>query len=226
MKFTDRSRDLAHRQCWELLPWFVNGTLNESQVRQVEAHLADCEDCRGEMAQQSLLRQLMRSDEGVLHAPHASLHKVLAQIDRAEDAPPAEPASPARRPRRMNKSRWLAIAVVAEAACLLVLIGTMSWKTSTERAAPRYSTLTSEPASPAQAAARIVFAPTVSVAELNELLHSYEARIVAGPTETGVFTVTLPATLSEAEVAAAIDRMQQDSRVRFAQPAQGSGPGK
>jgi hypothetical protein len=223
MKSSDRSRDSAHQECWELLPWFVNGTLNESQVRQVEAHLVDCADCRDEMANQSLLRQLMRSDEGVLHAPHASLHKVLAQIDRTEDASPVEPASPTRRPHRMDKSRWLAIAVVAEAACLIVLIGTLSWKLSAERAAPRYSTLTSESATPAQAAARIVFAPAVSVAELNDLLHSFDARIVAGPTETGVFTVTLPSTLSEAEVAAAIERMQQDGRVRFAQPARGSG---
>lgn len=52
-----------------------SGTLNESQVRQVEAHLLECADCRGEMADQSLLRQHMRSDEGVLHAPHASLHE-------------------------------------------------------------------------------------------------------------------------------------------------------
>lgn len=225
MKSTDRPPD-PHEQCWQLLPWFVNGTLNESQVRQVEAHLVECEACRGEMAQQSLLRELMRGDEGVLHAPHASLHKVLARIDRTEDASPAEPASPTRRPRRMDKSRWLAIAVVAEAACLVMLIGTLSWKMTAERSAPRYSTLTSESETPAQAAARMVFAPAISVAELNELLHSYDARIVAGPTETGVFTVTLPATLSEAEVAAAIDRMQQDPRVRFAQPAQGSGTRK
>lgn len=223
MKSSDRTRDSAHRECWELLPWLVNGTLNESQVRQVEAHLVECADCRDEMANQSLLRQLMRSDEGVLHAPHASLHKVLARIDRTEDAAPAEPASPTRRPRRMDKSRWLAIAVVAEAACLIVLIGTLSWKLSTERAAPRYSTLTTESTTPAEAAARVVFAPAVSVAELNDLLHSFEARIVAGPTETGVFTVTLPSTLSEAEVAAVIERMQQDGRVRFAQPAPGPG---
>lgn len=222
MKSTDRTQDAVHQQCWELLPWLVNGTLNDSQARQVEAHLAECEACRGEMASQSLLRQLMRSDEGVLHAPHASLHKVLAKIDQAEDVAPVEPESATHRPRRMDKSRWLAVAVVAEAACLIVLIGTLSWKTSAERAAPRYSTLTVESEAPAQAAARIVFAPAVSVAELNELLHSYDARIVAGPTETGVFTVTLPATLSEAEAAAAIERMQQDSRVRFAQPAQGS----
>ena len=223
MKSSDRTRDPAHRRCWELLPWYVNGTLNETEVRQVETHLVECADCRGEMADQSLLRQLMRSDEGVLHAPHASLQKVLAQIDRTEDASPREPKNPARRPRRMDKSRWLAIAVVAEAACLIVLIGMLSWKISADRAAPRYATLTSETETPAQGTARIVFAPAVSIAELNDLLHSFDARIVSGPTETGVFTVTLPSTLSEGEVAAAIQRMQQDARVRFAQPAQGSG---
>jgi anti-sigma factor RsiW len=221
----DRTQASSHEQCWELLPWLVNGTLDKAQVQRIEQHVAECPACRDELASQSQLREHMQSDEAVLRAPHASLQKLLAKIDRDEEQA-AEPAfaSVARRPRRMDKSRWLAVAVVAEAACLIMLIGTLSWKIGEGRAAPRYSTLTSpSEVSLAQPAARVVFAPTVSVAELNGLLHSYDARIVAGPTETGVFTVALPATLSEAEVASAIERMQRDARVRFAQPAPSPG---
>jgi len=61
------------------------------------------------------------------------------------------------------------------------------------------------------------------VAELNDLLQSYGARIIAGPSEAGVFTLTFPATLSAADISAAIAQLQLDARVRFAEPAWGAG---
>ena len=223
MRFGDRKRSAVHEQSWELLPWFVNGTLDEAAAQRIQDHLAECRSCRDEVANQTSLRQHMWADEAVLHTPHASLQKLLAKMDQAEEQRRrAEAASATRRPRRMDRSRWLAVAVVAEAACLVMLIGMLTWKTSQERNAPRYMTLTTPETVTTQAAARVVFAPELSVAQLHELLRAYDARIVAGPTEASVFTVTLRATLSEAEVAATIERLQHDPRVRFAQPAPGT----
>jgi hypothetical protein len=39
-------------------------------------------------------------------------------------------------------------------------------------------------------AARVVFAPSTSVARLSELLRRHHARVVSGPTEAGVYTLT------------------------------------
>jgi anti-sigma factor RsiW len=40
----------AHDRTLELLPWLVNGTLEGDERREVEAHLASCPECRGELA--------------------------------------------------------------------------------------------------------------------------------------------------------------------------------
>jgi len=40
----------AHLAVTVLLPWYVNGTLNEQEMAEVEAHLARCADCREAVA--------------------------------------------------------------------------------------------------------------------------------------------------------------------------------
>lgn len=40
----------THQDVTQLLPWYVNGTLNEREMAAVEAHLEGCEDCRDTMA--------------------------------------------------------------------------------------------------------------------------------------------------------------------------------
>jgi hypothetical protein len=39
-----------------ILPWFVNGTLDASQAQRVRDHLADCVQCRADLAWQQRLR--------------------------------------------------------------------------------------------------------------------------------------------------------------------------
>jgi hypothetical protein len=44
----------------ELIPWYVNGTLSTGEARQVAAHLAECGQCRDELAQLMLLNVEVR----------------------------------------------------------------------------------------------------------------------------------------------------------------------
>ena len=39
----------THHEAESLLPWFVNGTLDDEERRQVAQHLEDCAHCRSEM---------------------------------------------------------------------------------------------------------------------------------------------------------------------------------
>ena len=45
----------------ELMPWYVNGTLSSDEARQVAAHLAECAQCRDELAQLMRLQVEVRS---------------------------------------------------------------------------------------------------------------------------------------------------------------------
>jgi len=66
---------------------------------------------------------------------------------------------------------------------------------------------------------RVVFSPDLTLSELERLLHSIDASISSGPTEAGVFTLTLGAGRSSAgEVAQRLAALRADANVRFAEP--------
>jgi hypothetical protein len=70
-----------------------------------------------------------------------------------------------------------------------------------------------------EAQLRVVFTPNLTLSELESLLHSIDAYISAGPTEAGVFTLTLaPGRNSSAEVAQRLAALRADANVRFAEP--------
>lgn len=215
----ERQGRTQHREAWELLPWFVNGSLSDSQAQRLEDHLEKCPECRCEYQEQLLIREQMQSQEVVLYAPHASLRKLLARIGQDEIAAPAESDGHAA-PPAARRMKWLTFAVAAEALGLIVLVGVLSWRFEYERSAPRYSTLSSAPAViPQRLAARVVFSPSISLAKLGELLRSYDAQVIAGPSDAGVYTLVFPAALDQKDVAAVVTRLRANPEVRFAELA-------
>ena len=56
-----------HRDCWESIPWYVNGHLDPVGRQRLEAHLRACADCRGELALQRRVCEAMAAaaDAGV-----------------------------------------------------------------------------------------------------------------------------------------------------------------
>ena len=52
-----------HRRVWDLLPWYVNGTLDENDLMDVELHLEDCSSCRVELTNEKRLGLAVRSSE-------------------------------------------------------------------------------------------------------------------------------------------------------------------
>ncbi len=183
----------VHQECHLLLPWLVNGTLSERERQGLEAHLAICDSCRAEMAEQAVLRHHVLRDDAVVYAPQASLQKLLNRIDAS---PPEQRVQASTSASGFAVSqRWRVAAVLLSAIAVVFTVSRSGWRVpddrQDDRMQPRYSTLTSEPSELSRTpAARVVFAPTTSVARLSELLHRHRARVVAGPTEAGVYTLT------------------------------------
>ena len=222
MSIRPRSADV-HAQCWELLPWLVNERLSRSDAARVEAHLHDCALCQTELREQQALRQALRSVEPVVIAPQASLQKLLDRIDAA-DAPDigtrsVASASPPALGRRMP---WLAIAAAFQGVVIAALCVTLWQKTHEELTAPRFTTLSS-PARSAVATGpvmRVVFDGGMTQQQLNALLLSVGAQIVAGPSEAGVYTLALTETTADTDaVQAAVQQLRANPAVRFAELA-------
>lgn len=223
---SERFRRNSHRDCWDLLPWLVNDTLSDAQRQRLEEHLAECAQCRREASEQRVLREHLRQEDSVLYAPQASLQKLL---HRLETDPLAENSSR----QGIAGSRvlkLLAATIVIGAVSVVALDSVRSWRSQEERSAPSYSTLTSKPAVVASVpAARVVFAPTMSLAQLSELLRTAHAQVITGPSEAGVYTLVFTSPLStsnqasaeretsEAAVDAAVQELRRNPHVLFAE---------
>jgi anti-sigma factor RsiW len=208
-----------HQQIGELLPWFVNGRLSDADRQRVAAHLRLCEVCSDELAAQSRIYRVMSADAGVEHMPMAGLNRLRLRIENLDEggAAPAAPdeasesGSPfgsRRRQRRSVIAASIAMTAVGAFAALL-------WNQHERRIAPAdYHTVTATVAQPANTVIRAVFAPTVTLSELQELLDDAHLKIVSGPTEAGVYSLAMSASPS---VDWSLRRLRGHNVVRFAE---------
>jgi len=217
-----------HRECWVLLPWVANERLAPRDLRWVEAHLQTCRECQLELEAQRRLRDAICAEDPVVLAPQASFQKLMQRIDAAEQAPEDAPdrddsvsrASTPMRKRATRVPRWLAIAACVQAVAIAALLGAIAWQSQQLMSAPRFSTLTTPSSAPEGPVIRVVFREHVSVAEINTLLHSLGANIVAGPSSAGVYTLQLDQKDARgAQVERVAAELRKDERVVFSEPA-------
>jgi len=176
-----------HRDVWELLPWHINGRLSEPDRRRVEAHLQTCDACRGECAAQRQIYQVIAADTAVEQMPTAGLHKLRRRIERTEIAAPVDVVPERTRPAARRRLRAAAIAASA-AAVAVAVSAALHWQT---QRAPAYYTVTAAAAPQAGAVIRAVFAPTLTLSELQSVLDDAHLKIVSGPTEAGVYSLAM-----------------------------------
>jgi len=214
----------THAEAWALLPWLANGRIQASDREWVEAHLAQCAECRGELAVQQLVVTEMNGQthpEASATDEHRSFNKLWARIEASEAA--ALPVSSVKGTgapvsRTSRTVRWLAAAVVVQGFGL-ALFGFNALRQNSP--AGGYITYSEVPPQRLNApAVRVVFAPEASMSEVNTLLTHQGLSIVSGPGTSGNFTAELSADAvasgaSANSVAAVISK---DPNVSFAQP--------
>jgi hypothetical protein len=216
----------THAEAWALLPWLANGRLPASDREWVEAHVAQCAECRGELdVQRKVATQINRdTSPGAAGSTgtdeQSSFNKLWARIEASESA--ALPASGAAggfgASRSSRTVRWLAAAVVVQGFGL-ALFGFNALRTNTP--AGEIITVADVPAHRLNApAVRVVFAPEASMAAINTLLTHQGLSIVSGPGTSGNFTAELSvdavASGASADSVAAV--ISKDPNVTFAQP--------
>jgi hypothetical protein len=81
-------RDLRrHERVWDLLPWYVNGTLAATERAAVEDHLAACPLCRQEAESCRRIGAMVRAVEEVAPSPHpVQLARLMSRVEQAEAA--------------------------------------------------------------------------------------------------------------------------------------------
>lgn len=172
---------VEHRAAQELLPWFVNETLDTAERVQVAAHMAHCTRCQADAASQAELRAMAIDAE-----PGGSVERDWAVLRSRLNALPAAPNRSVATTRPWWK-HGLQVAVALQAVVMLVLAVALVGVPS--RTEP-YRALGVAPAAP-EANALAVFRSNATEQEMREALDAAGARIVGGPTVTHAYLLRL-----------------------------------
>jgi hypothetical protein len=210
---------LNHKEAFELLPWYVNETLEEDERREVRSHLSNCLVCRRELAFLEQLDEAVVTSPEVDFAPQRAFASLMQRIETSE-APVGRRiwASLTSGLHALRSAHpVLRSALLVQAVVILFGIFLLLQVPEPDRT-PRFETLSDAgspvAAEPGDARLRVVFAPDVPMSEVQTLLQTGGAHIVDGPSQVGAFAVDVPA----AESSAWLERLRADDRVRFAEP--------
>ncbi|MEZ5910827.1 MAG: hypothetical protein R3D84_00335 [Paracoccaceae bacterium] len=153
----------------ELLPFFVNGTLDEAERKAVADAVGEDSDLRAEVEALRALRTTMQ-DDPVRSPGEFGLARLMRDIDREPRA--AQPS------RRSGAVLWQAVAAIA----LALLLGQTLW--TLNRTNPRL-----ELAGEEDAVLTVAFRPGATEEQIRNLLTAAGAEIVAGPSALGFYAV-------------------------------------
>jgi len=217
-----------HQDISALLPWYVNGSIDERDRQRLDAHLALCAGCRDELARERWIYEGMTAETAVEYMPAASLKRLQARLDGVAAASP-DPRADVRTHELAAGQKpgggplaWpgLMAASVAVMAVALSLLAADRWMQFRAHAAvPDYHTVTTSTPRPQGEVIRAVFSPTITLVELQAVLDEAQLRIISGPTEAGVYSL---AANSGRPVSASLASLRRDEKVRFAEITQSS----
>ena len=219
----------VHRQAWDLIPWIVNGSAPESEWQAVQAHLESCADCREELEFQRQLHAAMAQQVTPEIDVRDSWQRLRSRLDMASEPGPAPARSARRRSRGIGKAAmpWLIAAMVVQAIGLAAL-GVAWWSRPVAPVALQpgsgavYRTLSAPDAAPQAATIRVVFAPEITMAQVQAMLAAARLQVRAGPSDVGVWTLGPARDSNRAETEAALRELRASSQVRFAEALAGA----
>ncbi len=204
----------THPDMSALIPWYVNDTLDERQCKHLERHLAQCPLCRDELESEREIHRAMTVDPGVEYMPAPSLRRLQARLDALESSESdgvGVEVPQAARPGREMPWKWLA---AASMVAIAILVGSFTMDRPQSRAPHGYYTVTTPVSLAPNEVIRAVFMPSITLVELQSVLDESQLRIVAGPTEAGVYSL---AANSSRPVSESLNLLRRHESVRFAE---------
>ena len=165
-------------RAWDAMPWVLQNSATQEQSEWLEGHLAYCESCRTEFAQQSRLRLAMSLPTDIPIDANAGLKRLLGRLDMpdVQEAP-------------YRSRNWLSRALVAVVLIQALSIGALGVKLWSSGGSPAYHTLSQEPLPAVPGAIRVVPDAAMTLADWNALLHALGLQVVGGPNDVGAYTV-------------------------------------
>jgi anti-sigma factor RsiW len=191
-----------HEQTQRLLPWYNNGTLDADEAAMVQAHLAECAECRADAAEDEALAR------HVAGLPLDVEHGWGLLDEQATQEPQPKTSNVAIFRRRVPVS-WM-LAGQAAAAVLVVGIFTALPSRAPE---PTYHALSSAPAA-VSGNMVVMFKPDTSEERMRAALLGAGAQVVNGPNVSGAYVLLVPQQSRDA----ALQQLRGMPQVALAEP--------
>ena len=190
----------GHHDTQLLIPWYVNGTLNEDDMAQVERHLADCADCRASV----------ESEIGNARSLHGGDHERLAALvagssERFEELRAGFPTTPPR------SAKFMAFRRLPALAAALLLAVALSFVLVRPTDPELFEARTSNAADGAPVL-QLVFQADTSAQDI-ELLLDASGSVIGAPSQHGVYRIAL----ATSDPHALLERIRQHPAVRWAE---------
>lgn len=151
------------------MPWYVNGTLSDSEKTEVERHIGQCQQCRAEIEMLQIIRDVAKSS--IEQAPPAELGwKRLARDIKKEKS-------------SLHKRAWLRPALAAAIAVIVLQSGLLAFFiTKPDTVQPLGQ---AEPGVVLQ----LRFAPQTREQDMRKLLQKIDADFISGPGALDIYRV-------------------------------------
>jgi hypothetical protein len=201
----------VHENIIELIPWYVKDKLTSAEKELVNKHLQTCENCRNEVVVcQKTMASLPQSALTWKPSP-AHFAGIMAEVDKVEAASSSLASKSKQKKGKINwlsslgsifshtpsSIKWtLALESIAIAGLVLFLVLPITIKTIPTNS---FETLSSDESKSSQNTSSIilVLADDMTAKELTDLLRETKAQLQSGPSETGVYTVTVESAASD-----------------------------
>ena len=216
---------MKHQEIIELLPWYVNATLNQAERKLVETHLDGCAECAKEVRSLTAMRKAVIAVGDAAPEPSPfMLNRALAEIEdyergRAEvEKSQAETSGKWLRHLSAAWEDWFGkttvfarVALAAQMALVLAVGSVAIYQHNHPQTL--YQVLTANSGEGALIAVR--FNETASEREIRQALEGVNGTIVGGPSAQRMYTVALKNVSQDntAEIEKALQKLRQNKRV-------------
>lgn len=214
MTDSDNRAYATHDSTTLLLPWYVNGSLDDEQRKMVESHVAVCLTCRSELNTQHRIARIVQSRDTTSVGADIGFAQLRRRIQ------------PGRRALLSRVRNWLSvilhvpavvwvcgIAVAASVGMVLPLLQDLGGPVTVPG---EFRTLSADNGHLDFRAnsLRLVFTEGLADETRQDILHRINAIAVTASSPHGVLTVQVP----EGELAPALALLRDRKEVRFAEP--------
>ncbi|MEQ1559984.1 MAG: hypothetical protein ABL933_13730 [Methyloglobulus sp.] len=241
MKHIENTADIRHQELFQLLPWYVNKTLQGTELKAVEEHLCVCLTCKREYLQLQNLGQAIAHEGSLDTAELASFSRLRKRIHKSSNAEqrtdlPSLPQNNRRASdsdiannvrqitsetnwKTSKRSLYQSISALAAVVLLSVL-------------APRYvdialkqnndfRTLSSDKQQATNAVheIRVVFADGISQQQKDAIVARIHGHIIDKPTPQGVYNVQLSENIGSQQILDLVETLRNNTGVIFAEPS-------